>query len=221
MIKNYLFRTSCICASARRDHSLQFKQSHRIYFYSRASARRDLIRPKMNLLIRHFYSRASARRDDIGNQLRYNITISTHAPLRGATWECVLTELFGQDFYSRASARRDPLVPFDGRHQRHISTHAPLRGATRIHHYRFRFHAISTHAPLRGATTVWCEKNGIKTISTHAPLRGATPRRSLYSSHVIFLLTRLCEARRKYAMHCDAEKNFYSRASARRDLLIR
>ena len=122
---------------------------------------------------------------------------------------------------------------------------------------------ISTHAPLRGATWLEITLANRKHISTHAPLRGATSDGSVTRTNILFLLTRLCEARRsnsqsnKHAstflltrlcearLDWDGEKtpetristhaplrgatgkvwedfvyvtNFYSRASARRDI---
>ena len=80
-----------------------------------------------------------------------------------------------------------------------ISTHAPLRGATVASGYTLKATDISTHAPLRGATTTALPTPCSQTISTHAPLRGAT-----------------CWARSLPPRH----RNFYSRASARRDRYI-
>ncbi len=79
-----------------------------------------------------------------------------------------------------------------------ISTHAPLRGATRLRLKTCRQISISTHAPLRGATLNLFYRIVHKRISTHAPLRGATVLSFLFSNGLSsFLLTRLCEARRK------------------------
>ena len=100
--------------------------------------------------------------------------ISTHAPLRGAT----RYGLF--DFFYAF-----------------ISTHAPLRGATEVGYNKMIEVLISTHAPLRGATPSDPESSFVLFISTHAPLRGATRYSQYCSPPLLFLLTRLCEARLK------------------------
>ena len=103
-------------------------------------------------------------------------TVSTHAPLRGATYdgECALPS--GSGF--------QPTHPCGVRHKEVkvediwtvVSTHAPLRGATRDDPNYDPKIKVSTHAPLRGATL---QKKDIpslcRIVSTHAPLRGATP----------------------------------------------
>ena len=64
-----------------------------------------------------------------GRQLGVGVDVSTHAPVKGATW------LFS--------------LPLCG----HIvSTHAPVKGATRLRHRLHRQHTVSTHAPVKGAT---------------------------------------------------------------------
>ena len=182
-------------ASARRDVCTVSNRHCPIHFYSRASARRDsasmrktfrhkflltrLCEARLSyflffLAFPHFYSRASARRDAPDYIPAGSGTISTHAPLRGAT--LAVNHWYGQ---------------------RMISTHAPLRGATITCACALKFCIISTHAPLRGATyslqtlkftalafllTRLCEarRQIINSrfisllISTHAPLRGAT-----------------------------------------------
>ena len=98
-------------------------------------------------------------------------------------------------FYSRASARRD-IAADRAAEQQKISTHAPLRGATDLTVDVHAFVLISTHAPLRGATTTGCSA---PTPSRHFYSR-ASARRDMTASvnfvSLVFLLTRLCEARR-------------------------
>ena len=79
-------------------------------FYSRASARRDVLRLCCPLYYENFYSRASARRDDRTRSHGNVDAISTHAPLRGATSRKPGIARQYYDFYSRASARRDLVV---------------------------------------------------------------------------------------------------------------
>ena len=137
-------------ASARRDCKQAFRSEFTSDFYSRASARRDNAKSDNHAMFCNFYSRASARRD-LTSILYYGfVKISTHAPLRGATF---LRGLCGCRF---------------------ISTHAPLRGATLEEKKMKIREIISTHAPLRGATNSLGLQRYIWAISTHAPLRGAT-----------------------------------------------
>ena len=146
-------------------------------FYSRASARRDscprMYRPRTHrfLLTRlcearptrgfilscscNFYSRASARRDaNRGFKVCDLATISTHAPLRGATWSFRGLLLVTDDFYSRASARRDSCL-------RQLRARKSVFLLTRLCEARprstvqYRRTSISTHAPLRGATATF------------------------------------------------------------------
>ena len=169
---------------------------------------------------RYFYSRASARRDCAGTGWDKIRCISTHAPLRGAT-------------RSKISHYRDWS----------ISTHAPLRGATFLPAMRLfiRSNFYSRASARRDWRFVWLFLSCC--ISTHAPLRGATERpagprakksgflltrlceaRQLPSAFTFrsltFLLTRLCEARLKgLTGHKVVVVDFYSRASARRDVI--
>ena len=82
-------------------------------FYSRASARRDIRCEVMPQPMRRFYSRASARRDLDFLPFQIGLTVSTHAPLRGAT-EIGLAAVSCS----------------------FVSTHAPLRGATDYARFR-------------------------------------------------------------------------------------
>ena len=146
-------------------------------------------------LVLHFYSRASARRD-----LLCGLNINRRNRF-------LLTRL------CEARPYQQGLLKFWSK----ISTHAPLRGATKRPCGDSNFYVISTHAPLRGATTTALKLAKLLEISTHAPLRGATGIGFLSFSLFAFLLTRLCEARRKHRECLDSSDNFYSRASARRD----
>ena len=94
-------------ASARRDQADRQQPDRRPDFYSRASARRDIQPGRGRPALPDFYSRASARRDTVAMTADAMPTISTHAPLRGATRTSVPATIATS-----------------------ISTHAPLRGAT-------------------------------------------------------------------------------------------
>ena len=90
-----------------------------------------------------------------------------------------------------------------------------------MHHLSLSFaRNISTHAPLRGATIFHVSLLQRQQISTHAPLRGATFVFFFFSRFKKFLLTRLCEARHELRFNSLHARNFYSRASARRDKLL-
>ena len=102
------------------------------------------------------------------------LTISIHAPPRGATGSAPSCPSRCLYFNSRPSARGDSLpqhvpgVPA-------ISIHAPPRGATRHTHLHFRIGYISIHAPPRGATILAAPRYmHLDFISIHAPPRGAT-----------------------------------------------
>ena len=72
-------------ASARRDDVRSVYPAVNGDFYSRASARRDDGQGQRPGAVEDFYSRASARRDRAPPARAGGKTISTHAPLRGAT----------------------------------------------------------------------------------------------------------------------------------------
>ena len=144
------------------------------YFNSRPSARGDERRPQRNALL---------------------ISISIHAPPRGATARLRVCSAAQSDFNSRPSARGDvttlpgmsPLVfqftPLrEGRLFFHkgfhflavISIHAPPRGATKPGGHCISLRRISIHAPPRGATHAKRKADVELLISIHAPPRGAT-----------------------------------------------
>ena len=100
-----------------------------------------------------------------------------------------------------------------------ISTHAPLRGATRgmIRELKLLTFLLTR---LCEARLVAIQFAAQEIISTHAPLRGATIRTlDFFNLWAAFLLTRLCEARRSASDSRQQGPHFYSRASARRDVM--
>ena len=124
------------------------------------------------------------------------LSISIHAPPRGATAAPRQRDRGAWHFNSRPSARGDHAPR---RHLPHgaISIHAPPRGATgfkeaQAHTIKiFQFtplregrrrhaagsreaHCISIHAPPRGATCIENLLHTVRDISIHAPPRGAT-----------------------------------------------
>ena len=123
------------------------------------------------------------------------MSISIHAPPRGATLRRTRFWQPARYFNSRPSARGDTSRKVRNQ-MRAISIHAPPRGATervgyRIRRNRFQFtplregrqmvavceranDLISIHAPPRGATQAYSLIETGKRISIHAPPRGAT-----------------------------------------------
>ncbi len=85
----------------------------------------ELVRPKPE----DFNPRSCARSDSRSSSPSSVRTISTHAPVRGATQMGLLVSK-----------------------KYRISTHAPVRGATEQALAGLICAAISTHAPVRGAT---------------------------------------------------------------------
>ena len=124
----------------------------------------------------NFNSRPSARGDDGEIWELRPISISIHAPPRGATVGLFASRMI-PNFNSRPSARGDTWRSRWTHGRRTISIHAPPRGATAVlvlaggHDAR-----ISIHAPPRGATLppIWASMP--TEISIHAPPRGATNR---------------------------------------------
>ena len=144
--------------------------------------------------------------------------ISTHAPLRGATIDSALGR-WQQPFLLTRLCEARPDIDFENDFLASISTHAPLRGATRC-------------------TVFDCWT--VADFYSRASARRDMISRFINQSPFIFLLTRLCEARRTKSFSLfgiwlisthaplrgatqgagaeDRQRlHFYSRASARRD----
>jgi len=126
------------------------------------------------------------------------LTVSTHAPARGAT-PVLLGPFTLQQVSTHAPARGATFLTCrTGNLQNRVSTHAPARGATQMAHIHLcnsplfqpthphgvRHHphldvraagaSVSTHAPARGATRRLERVCRAIFVSTHAPARGAT-----------------------------------------------
>ena len=170
-------------------------------FYSRPSARGDLLVPKEEARSQNFYSRPSARGDSRGDKAFVRDEISTHAPLRGATWYRWMMLIKKVAFLLTPLCEGRLEISGDNGNLIHISTHAPLRGATVFAAKLTPMLPISTHAPLRGATYRKKRSGYKREISTHAPLRGATSGRCKRASGERFLLTPLCEGRLEIIGH--------------------
>ncbi len=193
----------------------------------------------------YFYSRPYARGDSVIDYYANKLTISTHAPTRGATDAChANTVAIG--ISTHAPTRGATFSPYRA-YIRHlcISTHAPTRGATGLPVIRFRIEANFYSRPYaRGDLSLrqLAEKYGVflltplregrlgkdtqiqidALISTHAPTRGATRRRCeiLDTSQPIST-----HAPTRGATHSArgikiVRQNFYSRPYARGDLRL-
>ena len=186
-------------------------------FYSRPSARGDIIPETVEAASRQFlltplcegrllligepsgfadfYSRPSARGDPKCENDRGGIPISTHAPLRGATFNPAACISATEHFYSRPSARGDLFIQLFTEIYKFLLT--PLcEGRLAIAAAHKAATAFLLTPLCEGRPEVILRSLRIVGISTHAPLRGATINLFSYSL--------------KYA-------NFYSRPSARGD----
>ena len=177
-------------ATSRSRH-----QNCSAHFNSRPSARGDRLDRRRRLGFSYFNSRPSARGDQVFCIPTEEMTISIHAPPRGAT--CMKTRFWLRkpfqftplregrpacwafasalfDFNSRPSARGD--CPYCGAKMllNLISIHAPPRGATSTLGEDRKKLMISIHAPPRGATRRAAAIPRTAAISIHAPPRGAT-----------------------------------------------
>ena len=102
--------------------------------------------------------------------------VSIHAPTRGATpfrWFFLTTPILFQSTRPRG-ARRSPVTS----HVRPqlVSIHAPTRGATARLERLLQHPSVSIHAPTRGATPRQHAGYDRIRVSIHAPTRGATAK---------------------------------------------
>ena len=165
-----------------------------------------------------FNPRAHAGRDvGCAEYLAVHVSVSIHAPTRGAT-------------YIREATRA----------VKDVSIHAPTRGATKIIHSFWYEYYVSIHAPTRGATLGENKGDGRKSfnprahagrdfrrnpnnnedvvVSIPAPTRGATLVRVPCALCAVFQSTRPRGARRlKDASECQSYFSFNPRAHAGRD----
>ena len=157
-----------------------------------------MIYPSLIVCIRYFNSRPSARGDCLAEGLNYaSMTISIHAPPRGATRVARLSCRALRHFNSRPSARGDVDDP-ENYQQMVISIHAPPRGATTAMH-RARSSSLFQFTPLR---------------------EGRQERdESIYDAKA-FQFTPLREGRRPHLEQLGRHIYFNSRPSARGDRLL-
>ena len=131
----------------------------------------------------YFNPRSHERSDVVITVLTTSISISIHAPTRGATRDSL------------------KLLPFSV-----ISIHAPTRGATTFLNIDMMIIDISIHAPTRGATSLTDKAHIVLTISIHAPTRGATSFAVLVLENRVFQSTlpreeRPCLFCARYKLH--------------------
>ena len=104
-----------------------------------------------------------------------SVSISIHAPVKGATAVCKDHAMVQPDFNPRTREGCDPNITIIFTEFTHISIHAPVKGATCAVSVVIASSPISIHAPVKGATPPLRETNGaILRISIHAPVKGAT-----------------------------------------------
>ena len=103
------------------------------------------------------------------------ITVSIHAPLKGATIIRATTLRRRLCFNSRTPKGCDGGSRLHRGDTRQVSIHAPLKGATSSTCVFSSFNKVSIHAPLKGATSSTCVFSSFNKVSIHAPLKGATP----------------------------------------------
>ena len=153
----------------------------------------------MEIIVRcDFNSRPRERGDRRQNHKQRTVSISIHAPARGATRiikesictsEFQFTPLREGRLHAYVCRFQDCLFQFtplrEGRLLTmidlkigEISIHAPARGATGNRTRKKNTGKISIHAPARGATKILQKFESIRNISIHAPARGATYVRS-------------------------------------------
>ena len=207
-------------------------------FNSRAREGRDTIFTDRHVRADGFNSRAREGRDNIRQISKQLISVSIHAPARGAT--CTRDAVAGHPGFQFTRPRGARPRHREGTAVHSVSIHAPARGATSqkvviLNPHGFNSRAregrdlfdktfskpkpVSIHAPARGATEFWPELCHVGEVSIHAPARGATMSAAYLARYSKFQFTRPRGARPflvcQYAhLYC-----FNSRAREGRDRL--
>ena len=150
---------------------------------------------------------------------RQGLSISIHAPPRGATRLAGCVEDRAFYFNSRPSARGDERLHVGTGISSPISIHAPPRGAT---HHEALFPAgqdISIHAPPRGATDALEDlKNVMPDFNSRPSARGDRNAEDIRDCEK-FQFTPLREGRLSFRYFLGFSSDFNSRPSARGDVL--
>ena len=130
--------------------------------------------------------------------IRNHATVSTHAPVKGATRHPYHAWLRICGFNPRTREGCDHTRKGNSQKRYPVSTHAPVKGATHTRKGNSqKRYPVSTHAPVKGATQVFCWRQSdsrsfnprtregcdetyqkayasLRCVSTHAPVKGAT-----------------------------------------------
>ena len=141
-----------------------------------------------------FNPRAHAGRDLTLARHNGTIAVSIHAPMRGATLNC-LSMAEKQKFQST----------------RPCGARLSRTGSVQIVIF------VSIHAPMRGATGGIVNAFHVFLVSIHAPMRGATVVGTAKHSCSLFQSTRPCGARHPHDQRQSSHKSFNPRAHAGRD----
>ena len=152
-----------------------------------------------------FNPRTHAGCDEDGTFEASCVSVSIHAPTRGATPYSDMSKVYAivsihaptRGATSLGLGNQQP-SPFQSTHPRGVrrallaeacnlelvSIHAPTRGATEIAERHCKTNKVSIHAPTRGATIrgYMCHHN--QDVSIHAPTRGATHHDRAYANHL-------------------------------------
>ena len=120
-------------------------------FNPRSYERSDSIYDDGTVIRSDFNPRSYERSDSGVSNTAYIISISIHAPTRGATCYRHIGTILHRYFNPRSYERSDGLM-FAKSEDEMISIHAPTRGATPSSSLMSRIMSISIHAPTRGAT---------------------------------------------------------------------
>ena len=148
------------------------------------------------ITIKYFNPRSHERSDDCRSRRKVLLSISIHAPTRGATGVSMSPACFAL-FQSTLPREERPFHARSVRWSLPISIHAPTRGATCRCGCALVPISISIHAPTRGATSMCILSPPMLHISIHAPTRGATHLFRLSPTSYIFQSTLPREERRK------------------------
>jgi len=140
---------------------------------------------------RSFNPRPCARGDLTCLTILHLVSVSIHAPARGATdiqgWD--ISEC--KRFNPRPCARGDHSLGL-GRGGHAVSIHAPARGATAAMYRACCAKHVSIHAPARGATASKQSSRIKVSVSIHAPARGATQSSTPIHCHIACFNPRPC-----------------------------
>ena len=130
-------------------------------------------RGHLSLLISESFNSRSREGSDLVEDITpLNMTVSIHAPARGATISTLGSP--PSSTFQFTLPRGERLKYDDKLIEPYVSIHAPARGATLDHLSDEANRGVSIHAPARGATFSEASHLPRRAVSIHAPARGAT-----------------------------------------------